>query len=75
MTKEVSDLMKSETFVLIKQSEVPEGVRLLPAVWQMKRKRNIKTCKIKKWEARLNLDGSQMKKGVHYDQTYAPVAK
>ena len=39
----------------------------------MKRKRDIKTRKVKKWKARLNIDGSKMKKGLHYDQTYAPV--
>ena len=40
----------------------------------MRRKRDIRTRKIKKWKARLNVDGSRMKQGVHYDQTYAPVA-
>ena len=40
----------------------------------MKRKRDIKTRLIKKYKARLNIDGSRMKHGVHYDQTYAPVA-
>ena len=39
----------------------------------MKRKRDIKTNKVKKWKARLNIDGSRMKPGVHYDQTYSPV--
>lgn len=58
MTKEVHDLMQSKTLVSIKQSEVPEGVKVLPVIWQMKRKRDIKTHKIKKWKARLNLDGS-----------------
>jgi len=32
------------------------------------------TRQIKKYKARLNLDGSKMKQGQHYDQTYAPVA-
>ena len=40
----------------------------------MKRKRDIMTRQIKKYKARLNLDGSKMKQGQHYDQTYAPVA-
>ncbi len=40
----------------------------------MKRKQNIKTREIKKYKARLNINGSRMKKGIHYDQTYAPVA-
>ena len=40
----------------------------------MKRKRDIQTGKIIKCKARLNIDGSKMKKGIHYDETYAPVA-
>ena len=43
-----------------------------PHCWQMKRKRDIKSRKVKKWKARLNMDGSRTTKGVHYDQTYAP---
>ena len=39
----------------------------------MKRKRDIKTRRVKKYKARLNLDGSRQLKGVHYDQTYALV--
>lgn len=41
----------------------------------MRRKRDIKTRAIKKYKARLNVDGSRMKHGVDYDDTYAPVAK
>ena len=40
----------------------------------MCRKRDIKTRLIKKYKARLNIDGSKMKQGLHYDLTYAPVA-
>ena len=32
------------------------------------------TRKIKRWKARLNVDGSRMTKGVHYDKVYAYVA-
>ena len=39
----------------------------------MKRKRDIKTRAIKKYKARLNLDGSRQRKGKHYNQTHAPV--
>jgi hypothetical protein len=40
----------------------------------MKRKRDIKTREIKKWKARLNVDGSRMQKGKHHWETSAPVA-
>ena len=32
------------------------------------------TRKIKRWKARLDVDGSRMIKGLHYDKLYAPVA-
>jgi hypothetical protein len=74
MQKEWNDQLRNGNFSLIKRTEVPEGAAVLPAVWQMKRKRDIKTRQVKKYKARLNIDGSKMKHGVHFDQTYAPVA-
>eukprot|EP00978_Attheya_sp_CCMP212_P041667 scaffold241829_cov35-Attheya_sp.AAC.2 len=32
------------------------------------------TCKVKKWKARLNIDGSKMTQGIDYEETYVPVA-
>ena len=55
-------------------TKIPGNKTILPSVWQMKRKRDICSREIKKYKACLNIDGSKMKKGVHYDQTYAPVA-
>ena len=74
MEKEWNDQMNNGNFTIIDRIKVPEGAAVLPAVWQMKRKRDIKTRQVKKYKARLNIDGSRMKHGVHYDQTYAPVA-
>ena len=34
---------------------------------------DIKSQKVKKWKARLNIDGSCTTKGVHYDQRYSPM--
>ena len=66
--------MRDKNFSVIPKSELPQGAKVLPAVWQLQRKRDIKTRKIKKYKARLNVDGSRMQKGVHYEQSYAPVA-
>ena len=71
--KEVEDQIGNGIFSIVPASEVPEGVKPLPAVWQMKRKRDIRTRKVKKWKARLNIDGSKMRPD-QYDLTYAPVA-
>lgn len=74
MEKEVKDQMENGNFTIELKSSVPKGTIILPAVWQMKRKRDIRTQEVKKYKARLNIDGSRMKEGVHYDETYAPVA-
>lgn len=74
MEKEVRDQSENGNFSAIHRSKLPKGATVLPAVWQMKRKRDIRTRKVKKWKARLNIDGSRMQKGVHYSETYAPVA-
>jgi hypothetical protein len=74
MKKEVRDQFENGNFTVMHKSKLPKGATVLPAVWQMKRKRDIKTQRVKKHKARLNIDGSRMKKGIHYDETYAPVA-
>ena len=59
----------------LKRSELPEGATLLSSVWQMKRKRKPSTGEISKYKARMNVDGSKMIKGLHYEETYAPVVQ
>ena len=73
MAKEVSDQFNNGNFTVVRRSEVPAGQTILPAVWQMRRKRDARTGRIKKYTARLNIDGSRMRKGEHYDMTYSPV--
>ncbi len=74
MQKEIDDRIKGKNFSIVHKSTVPKGATVLPAVWQLRRKRDIRTREIKKYKARLNIDGSRMKQGVHYDESYAPVA-
>ena len=74
MESEVQAQYNNKNFSLIKRKDIPKGKSILPTVWQMKRKRDIKTQKIKKYKARLCLDGSRMKKNIDYSETYAPVA-
>ena len=73
--KEWDDQHNNGNFVFVEKSNVPDNATLLPAVWAMRRKRDIRTRQVKKYKARLNVDGSKQIKGVHYDQTYAPVAR
>ena len=74
MQKEMDDHMADGNFELVQQDKIPIGTKVFPAVWQMRRKRDIKTQEVKKWKARLNFDGSRMRRGEHYNQSYAPVA-
>jgi Reverse transcriptase (RNA-dependent DNA polymerase) len=74
MVKEVKDQMDNGNFIVVKRSVVPSGELVMPTVWQMKRKRDIITRAIKKWKARLNIDGSKMIQGTHYEESYSPVA-
>jgi hypothetical protein len=74
MLKEVKDQMDNGNFSIVHRSTVKDEKKILLTVWQMKRKRDIMTCKVKKWKARLNIDGSKMRQGIDYQETYAPVA-
>ena len=74
MEKEIKDQMENINFILLHKSKVPQGATILNAVWQMKRKRDIRTGQITKYKARLNIDGLRMVKGRDYDLMYAPVA-
>ncbi len=74
MAKEIADQYANGNFELMKRSDVTPGATVLNAVWQMKRKRDLRTGAITKYKARLNIDGSRMVQGRDYDLTYAPVA-
>jgi hypothetical protein len=73
--KECEAHYKEGNYKLIKRSKLPEGATLLSSVWQMKRKRKPSTGEISKYKARMNVDGSKMVKGLHYEETYAPVVQ
>ena len=73
MLQEVTDQVKTENVTVVKRNQVPEDSTILPCVWKMRRKRYINTRKIKKYKARLNVDGSRIKRGLQYDKVYTPV--
>jgi len=73
--KECEAHYKEGNYRLVKRSELPEGATLLSSVWQMKRKRKPSPEEISKYKAKMNVDGSQMIKGLHYEETYAPVVQ
>lgn len=74
MELEIDEQVNKGIYSVVKREDVPAGIKILPAVWQLRRKRDVRTSEIKKYKARCNVDGSKMIHGQHYEQTYAPVA-
>ena len=73
MIKEFQDHTDWDHWELIPIEEVPENTMILDWVWAMKRKWDIKTQRITKWKARLNIHGEQQELGDTYYETYSPV--
>lgn len=75
MRKEVAEHTDNGHWEVVLRTAVPEGVKVLPAVWSMKRKRRISTREVYKYKARLNIGGHKQEHGVHYWETYSPVVR
>ena len=73
MLKEVRDHEANGHWVVVPRSLVPLGVKILGAVWSMKRKRRIATREVYKRKARLTVNGSQQVKNENFWDTYSPV--
>jgi hypothetical protein len=58
---------------VVQIDNLPDGTPVLDPVWTMKRKRWLRTNKVYKHKARLNIHGGQQECGVNYWETYAPV--
>jgi hypothetical protein len=71
--KEINGHIEHKRWKLIKRSEVPEDVDVIPSVWAMRRKRDLTTNEIIKHKSRLNLHGCKQVYGMNYFETYAPV--
>jgi hypothetical protein len=73
VVKEVSIHITSKHWKLITKSQVPKGVKVLDSVWSMKRKRDIKTRKLYKFKARLNVHCDQQEFTVNFFATFSRV--
>jgi hypothetical protein len=73
MQGEVNSHCENNHWEIIRRNKVPEGVKVLDSVWEMWRKRCIKTKEGYKWRARLNTHGGQQEYGVNYWETFSPV--
>jgi Reverse transcriptase (RNA-dependent DNA polymerase) len=70
---EISTHQENGHWEVVPKEIVPDGMRVLDAIWSMKRKRRLKTNEIYKHKARLNVHGGQQEFGQNYWETYAPV--
>ena len=61
MDKEIADQIGNGNFSITKRTDISKEKTILPAVCQMKRKRDIMTRLITKYKVRLNIDGSRIK--------------
>ena len=57
--KERNGHIENKRWKLIKRSEVPKDVDVIPSVWSMRRKRNLTTNEVTKYKSRLNLHGGK----------------
>ena len=73
MVEEYNDHAKRGHWELVPNDKVPDGTKILDSIWSMKRKRDIKTRRITKWKARLNVHGGQQEHRVNFFETYSPV--
>ncbi len=73
IVKDVNGHVDNNSWVLIPRDEVPADQEVVPAVWSMRRKRDLTTGEIIKYKARLNLHGGEQTFGVNYFQTWSPV--
>ena len=74
MVKEYQQQLDKKVIHMVRRKDVPSGATILPPVWALNRKRVQSTGAIKKYKARLNIDGSRQRKHIDYDKTYALVA-
>eukprot|EP00957_Ditylum_brightwellii_P164146 12498251-Ditylum_brightwellii.AAC.1 len=73
VVKEINGLIERESWGLVSIEEIPIGTKILDAVWSIKEKRDIKTRKVTKCKARLNIHGVQQQYGIDFLGMYAPV--
>jgi Reverse transcriptase (RNA-dependent DNA polymerase) len=74
MVKEVNSHSENVVWIVMNREDVPDGHKVLPAIWAMRQKRDIESGAVYKWKARLNIHGGKQVKGLKYWDTYAPVA-
>ena len=74
MKKEVSQLMKQNTWKRLPRNDVPPGRKILKSTWAFKLKRLPDETPLK-YKTRFCVRGDLQTEGVDYFETYAPVVQ
>ena len=69
---ELQELFGCGTFELVRKSDVPEGVKILPSTWAFHIKR-YPDGRLRKFKARFCICGDKQVEGINYFEKYAPV--
>ena len=70
--KELDSLDNADVFEFVQKSTLAPDTEYMRAVWSYKRKRRV-NGEIYKHKARICVDGSRQKPGIHFDDVLAPV--
>ena len=73
IVKEFNNHVQRAHWFLISKAKVSKGIKVIPSVWSMKRKRDIMTRKVIKYKVRLNVHRSKQEHGVNDLESYSPV--
>ena len=71
--KEVNGHVKAKCWKLIKHTEVPAGIDVIPSIFAMQFNQNLTTNEVIKHKARLSIHGGKQQFSMNYFDTYAPV--
>ena len=74
MKEKIKNLTKWKTWKVMKQSDVPEGVMVIPTTWAVKIKR-FPDGSFRSFKSRFCVRGDLQKKEVDYLKTYSPVVQ
>jgi hypothetical protein len=74
IVKEINDHIVNTHWELVPRSDVPSGKKNIDYVWAIRRKRDIKTQKVLKYKAVLNVHVRQHAYDVHFFEIYYHVA-
>ena len=72
MKQEIDRLIEYDIFDVVDINTIPKHTKILRAIWSHRRK-TTPSGEIYKYKSRICADGSQLEKGIDFDETFSPV--